>query len=272
MSEEQVLIQKLTRAEKQAAENIGVHEARFLVDNYYQIQDFRKASANQTRAQVEGGEPWVFHAWYGSQLLTIENQIKSALDRFSAHHPLGKEVRRVVGIGPVIAAGLLAHIDIERAPTAGHIWSFAGLNPSVKWEKRQKRPWNAKLKVLCYKIGESFVKVQNNERDEYGHLYRAYKDELIRRNETYEFAVAAANKLATMKIGKTTDAYKAYSVGKLPPAHIHARARRWVVKLFLSDYHAAACRVLLGQEPPTPYAIQILGHAHEWKAQWLSEI
>jgi hypothetical protein len=39
----------------------------------------------------------------------------------------------IKGIGPVIAAGLLANIDITKAPTAGHIWRFAGLDPSSKW-------------------------------------------------------------------------------------------------------------------------------------------
>ena len=37
------------------------------------------------------------------------------------------------GIGPVIAAGLLANIDIKQAPTVGHIWRFAGLDPTNKW-------------------------------------------------------------------------------------------------------------------------------------------
>jgi hypothetical protein len=44
---------------------------------------------------------------------------------------------------------LLARIDIVKAPTAGHIWRYAGLDPTVRWNKGEKRPWNAGLKVLC---------------------------------------------------------------------------------------------------------------------------
>ena len=51
--------------------------------------------------------------------------------------------RSIYGIWPVLAAGLLAHIDIEQAPTVGHIWSFAGLDPTKKWQPKTTRPWNA---------------------------------------------------------------------------------------------------------------------------------
>jgi len=249
---------------------MGDQEARFIVDQYYQIQEFRKASANQDRALEAGDLPHTLQTWYTAQLVGFETDLKKALDKFSANHPLASVVRGVCGIGPVISAGLVAHINIHRAPTAGHIWSFAGLNPSVKWEKGKKRPWNADLKKLCFLIGESFIKVQNNDGDEYGHLFRVYKDELSEKNACGEFAEAAATKLATTKIGKTTEAFGHYSAGHLPPAHVHARARRWVVKLFLSDYHHAACRIILKKDPPIPYVLaHCPGHTHEWRAEWL---
>jgi hypothetical protein len=37
-----------------------------------------------------------------------------------------------------LAAGLLAHIDITKAPTAGSIWRYAGLDPSIEWLGREK--------------------------------------------------------------------------------------------------------------------------------------
>ena len=96
--------------------------------------------------------------WLEGNAETLENSIKSALDKYSASHAVGAWARSVVGVGPVICAGLLAHIDITKAPTAGHIWNYAGLNPSVSWEKGQKRPWNAALKTLCWKLGEEAVR------------------------------------------------------------------------------------------------------------------
>jgi len=55
----------------------------------------------------------------------------------------------------------------------------------------------------------------------------------------------------------------AYSKGILPPAHIHARAKRPIVKLFLSHWHKVAYQVHYGEKPPSPYAIEHLGHVHE---------
>ena len=168
----------------------------------------------------------------------------------------------ICGIGPVIAAGLLAHIDIERAPTVGHIWNFAGLNPDQEWSKGQKRPWNAKLKTLCWKIGQSFVKVSNNDKDFYGKIYQERKAYESALNEAGEYAEQARAKLEKFKIGKDTESYKWYSEGKLPPAHIQQRAERYAVKLFLSHLHEIWYREHYGTEPPKPFAIAQLEHAH----------
>ena len=43
-------IRKLRSDLKQAAKTMSAEEARYLVDLYYQIQDFRKASGNQIGA------------------------------------------------------------------------------------------------------------------------------------------------------------------------------------------------------------------------------
>ena len=111
------------------------------------------------------------------------------------------------------------------------------------------------------KVGESFVKVSSNENDFYGKLYLQRKDAEIAGNEAGKFADQAAAKLERFNIGKTTEAYKWYSGGKLPPAHVHARAKRWAVKLFLAHYQFVAFREEFGFDPPKPYVLDILGHA-----------
>jgi transposase len=67
---------------------------------------------------------------------TVEREIRKALDLYSDEHVPGVWAKSIIGIGPVIAAGLLAHIEIERAPTVGHIWAFAGLDPTRKWGRK----------------------------------------------------------------------------------------------------------------------------------------
>lgn len=254
-------VDKLTKDLKTASVTLSKDEARFLVDAYYTMQEQRIRTANQVRALSESGEPHSVIQWYLGQSETLENQVKRALDAYSGASPLGCWARSICGIGPVISAGLLAHIDVTK-PTVGHIWRFAGLDPTVKWEKGQKRPWNASLKTLCWKMGESFVKVQNNDADVYGKMYAARKQLEAAKNAEHAYKDQAAAMLAAKRIGKETGAYKAYSEGELPDGHLHARAKRYAVKMFLSHYHAVGHFLATGRVAPRPWIIEFGGHAH----------
>ncbi len=251
---------RLTRDLKAASTTLGRHEARYLVDLYYQMQDDRKRANNQLRSTTEAGEPGELVRWVAGNMAVIERDIKAALAAYAGSSRLGRWCLSIYGIGPVITAGLLAHIDIERAPTAGHIWRFAGLDPTVRWNKGEKRPWNADLKVICWKAGDSFVKFSNRPDCMYGRLYRERKVQEVTRNEGGQFAEQAARALTEKRYGKDTEAYKAYIAGKLPPAHLDARARRYAVKLFLSHWQATAYQLHYGRPAPFPYVIEHLGH------------
>jgi len=235
-------------------------EARFLVDAYYMMQEQRIRTDGQIRSMSESKEQHAVLDWLSDQSTTLEDQVKRALDKYSNASELGRWARSIVGIGPVICSGLLAHIDITKAPTVGHIWRFAGLDPTSKWGKGEKRPHNASLKTLCWKIGESFVKVSGNDNDIYGKLYLKRKEYEKQKNENGEYAEQAA---AVLK-ARPTHAQKArYEEGKLPDGHIHMRAKRWAVKLFLAHYHEKAFEGHFDGPPPLPYPIAILGHAHK---------
>ena len=255
-------ISRLTKDLREAAKTLTTQEARFLVDRYYQIQEDRKRQGNQKSAALTNSEPNALVDWMFKNQHHFENDIRRALDAYSASVPVGAWSRSIVGIGPVIAAGLIAHIDIDQAPTVGHIWRFAGLDPTMQWGKGEKRPWNAKLKTLCWKIGESFVKQKSHKDDTYGKIYDQRKALESEKNERGEYAKQAEEKLERFKIGKDTEAYGHYSNGKLPPGHLHARAQRYTVKLFLAHWHHVAYRYAFGSEPPKPYAIAHLDHAH----------
>lgn len=254
----------LRRDLRQAARELGPDEIRFLVDLYYQMQDYRKASANQIIALSKSEEPGQIMRWAASRMEEMESTIKGVLDSYTDAEPTGMGLwaKGHYGIGQVISAGLLAHIDITKAPTVGHIWRFAGLDPTQKWEKKTKRPWNADLKTLCWKIGQSFMKFHNRDECFYGHVYAERKAQEIAKNEAGEFAAQAAHALEAKTYRKETTALASYSAGRLPPAHIDARARRYAVKLFLAHWFEEAYRRHYKTEPPLPYPIAHLGHVH----------
>lgn len=255
-------IQVLTRDLKAAAATLTATEARYLVDYYYTMQENRKRADNQVRALGEAVEPHSIILWLATNTDTLERNIRSALLSYSTHNPVGAWAMSIRGIGPVIAAGLLAHIDITKAPTVGHIWRFAGLDPTVKWAKGQKRPWNAQLKTLCWKIGESFVKQSGNMDSLYSRVYKERKQLETELNEAGAFKDQAAISLQTRNFSRDTVARKYYEEGKLPPARIHLRAQRYTVKLFLAHLHCVWYYVEYNRLPPKPYVLEHLGHAH----------
>lgn len=259
-------VERMSREIASSAAELSADEARYLVDAYYIMQEDRKRANNQVYAVTNASDKQHVVSenrviqWLATQAETVEAQIKRALDKYTEKHQMGSWMREIVGIGPVISAGLLAHINIEKAPTVGHIWRFAGLDPTVKWEKGQRRPWNAGLKTLCWKAGQSFMKLSGREDCYYGRIYRERKAFEIARNERGENAELAA--VLAKKVGKATEAIKHLSEDRLPPGQIDARARRYAVKLFLSHMHGEWYRRHYGTEPPLPYPIAILGHAH----------
>jgi len=106
----------------------------------------------------------------------------------------------------------------------------------------------------AFKIGECFVKTQNKEGAIYGQLYRQRKDAEVAANGEKKFAELAAVRMH--EVGKTTEAYKHYKDGTLPPGHLHARARRFAVKIFLSHLHHVMHVDYFGTEPPVPYVFE----------------
>lgn len=260
MDSDALKVTRLTRELKEVARDLGPRQARFLVDTYYQIQEMRKQTGNQIRAdESEDDAPLPIVEWLHGYLRKLEQRIKLLMKHYSQGHPVGEWAMNIKGIGPVLSAGLLAHIDITRADTAGSIWRFAGLDPTVTWEKGERRPWNAKLKTLCWKIGESFVKVSGYEDAAYGQIYAERKALEIERNETGEFEEQA---LARAEANPHHAQVETYKDGRLPDSHIHARAKRYTVKLFLAHWHHVAYEVHYGEEPPKPYIIEHGGHTH----------
>lgn len=258
------LLGKLTADVKKSVHNLDRQEARYLVDLYYQMQHFRIQADNQTRilteedAKVSRVAIQCMAEMYKKQ----EAYCNDLLTEYAKSQPIGRWLKSITGIAGTLSAGLIAHIDIKKCETAGAIWRYAGLDPTVVWEKGQKRPWNAKLKTLCWKIGQSFIKVSNNPKDIYGKIYKQRKEWEIQQNESGAYAEFAAQQLKNKKYGKDTQAYKAYIQGKLPDAHITARAARYAVKIFLSHLFDVWYELDRGKKPPKPFAIGILGHAH----------
>lgn len=140
----------LSRQEVKAASKFSREEALALIGMYYALQKVRVAQGNRISAHERGADTMakenpapedelpIIKRLKG-ETLRIEIQCQRALREFANASPIGQWSMSQYGVGPVIAAGLLAHIDFSRAKWAGNIYSFAGLNPNQKWEKGDRK-------------------------------------------------------------------------------------------------------------------------------------
>lgn len=122
-----------------------------------------------------------------------------------------------------------------------------------------KPPYNIDLKKICYLIGESFVKVSNRG-SLYGQLYRERKILETEKNERGEYADQAAKILRDKNFSKDTATKKLLLEGKLSPAHINSRAKRYAVKVFLTHFFEACYVYTYNEKPPVIYPIAHMDH------------
>lgn len=232
-----------------------------VIELYYDCQDLRIAHANKKRTEAPRELTDWLDFWMHLGESVIHGKLKQWVESANCP-PEAAWAYEQSGIGPVMAAGLAAHIDVTKANSISAVWKFAGQAPGFdRKQKGQKLPYNARLKTLCWKLGESFVKVSGKEGAVYGKLYGEFKAEEQKRNEAGQYAAAAALELSSKKI---TDAHTkaVLQSGRLIDGHLHSRAKRRAVKIFLAHYWTKG-REARNLEVRKPYAIQILGHDGE---------
>lgn len=256
------VLTRLQRDVRASASMLSRDEISSLVDLYYRVQEHRIALGNQSTSLLKLSRPTSIVDHFFNQLSTLERQVTSALEVWTSADQAGAWAKSQVGIGPVLAAAAIAKIDIEKARTAGAVWRYFGLDPSVTWGKGERRPWDADAKVLAWKIGDSFVKVSGRDDAFYGKIYRERKQYEIDRDVRGDNATTAAKTLETKKF-KDVATRKVYESGHLPPGRLDLRARRYASKLFLAHLWEVMYEVHFGEAPPSPYPIAHLGHVHK---------
>src|SRR5215469_12297850 len=230
-------------------------EARFLVSNYYMAQEMRKRCDMQLRHIGEKDFPEVLNRTSDSFAI-IESEVQKSLKAYAESSLIGRWIMSHYMIGPVIAAGCIAHLDIEKAPSAGHFWTFAGLNPEKRrWGKGEKRPFNADMRQIMFHMGECAKRGSGVEHCFYGQIYKARKAFLVKRNEEGYNRERAKTYTTT-----SANVRKVLADGKLPPGNIDSQAMNYAAKIFLSHLHAVMFYDWFGAVPEKPYAITILGH------------
>jgi hypothetical protein len=201
-----------TTQELREASRFTREEARSLLGMYMSLQEFRKRAENKERAFKQQAdlacgetEPLLIGRFRGG-LSEMEKSVAKSMRAYATANPLGQWAMSIAGVDHVLAASLLAHIDLThcccrqydhireankkaflakgkdggvRTPipkhkcpglvTAGAIWKFAGLlDPDqIQWGKGEVRPYNAQLKMLCMgRLGDCFRRLSAFDKSE----------------------------------------------------------------------------------------------------------
>lgn len=205
-------ISKLSKDLANASKTMTDKEAKYTVYLFYNIQETRIRMGEQARALSTSGEPHTLLSFFYDQFDSLENQVKRALDKYTDSVPAGIWAKDQLGIGPVIAAGMCAHVgDASRFKTVGNLWSYSGLLEGQKRKVGEKSNWNPDLKRLSWLIGQSFVKVSGNENSLYGRLFKEQKAYYQNLNNTGKYEEKAAIYLNSKKWSKSTHSYRWYT-------------------------------------------------------------
>lgn len=126
---------KVSKEEKmQLKESVSDKQIlRFLIDQYYQSQDYRIRAENQSRAILQGyDEAQKEHPVFITKELTNaklqESLNKKYMDIVTSEIPVCRWMKSIMGIGPVLSCYLYASFDISKGKYATDFLSYAGLN------------------------------------------------------------------------------------------------------------------------------------------------
>lgn len=142
------------------------------------LQKSRIAFSNRASAIERGKDDSdpethaVIERWF-QRFNELEAEADHDIAELARHEPIIERLVELKGIGYLLAAKMVAMIDIERANTVSALWRYAGYGVTNGERDRpvkgQKLCYNVRLKTTLYLVGTSFLRC--------GSPYRAIYDE-----------------------------------------------------------------------------------------------
>ena len=94
----EMIMEKMSKDIKEAVKTLDRNSARYLVDIFYQVQEYRKASYNQVRklTKEEELEPDSMLEYVAQNFEMLEGEIKKALKIYVQQQPIIEDRKSVV--------------------------------------------------------------------------------------------------------------------------------------------------------------------------------
>lgn len=246
---------------------------RALVDlRDQQIQKARKQFQNRIGAierNDDAGTPEQLAVLkrYFERFQDLEARLEEDIADLVEQYPIYDHVSAVKGIGPMLAAKLIAMIDVSRAPTVSSLWRYAGYGLSKYW---QNEAGNIVAPVTGYEWdsnAKDWKQVSPEPKDGWtcvtvpDRLIKGYRSPYNKRLKTALYVIAGSMMKAGSPYREIYDSAKARYVANRDwtKGHCDAAARRKMIKIFLSHLWER-WRQLEGLEIRATYVEEHLGH------------
>lgn len=223
------------------------------VQAFYDHQKLRIAQGNRIGMYEKLGVDMAGMQWYPESMKAVEERFEKEMMMLVRKEYVWQEyLSKVKGIGPIMAAGLIAWFDDPaKANTPSKMWKYAGLGvtdgKADRKHKGENIGFNPKLKTHMYKIGKQLFFAKGN-------YYKYYLGEKKLISEKHKPAIDVES---LAKKDRVT--YWQEHPNEWPNGKCHSYAFRKMLKLFLSNFWEV-WRDSEGLPKAQPYAEAILGH------------
>ena len=255
-------------------------EIKVAVDAYLGIQKARIMAKNRInmfvdRFKLEEDEAKDWHAKVDEVLLAQEKVLKKEFHNKIEDFKIFGRLMAVRGVAETLAAQLIAIVQKpERFGNPSKLHQYGGLGMDKETGLIQKRVkgkklnYNIKLKVLCWKLADSWNKHHTGY---YGQWLHRFWEEEKEKNKPFEIEAKKSVGYLVAEKGAGIEFDKKVLKKNLPKlkkdkvlvirckGHVFNRAKRKVAKLFLSQFWATWMQ-LEGLEARKPYVEEKLGH------------
>ena len=143
---------------------------------------------------------------------------------------------------------LYLHLDLDKTKSVSSWWRICGQAHTILGEKQYKKviegtvklDHNKKLRKACYYMAENFIQKKVSP---YYEIYKERKEYETEKNNNAEYRDIAFYILKALKTRSmeqiTSNEYKTNLMnGRLGKAHLDMRARRYMIKIFLSHIYS----------------------------------
>jgi len=153
--------------------------------------------------------------------------------------PIYNWLKSIKGISHLLSAQLIAYIDIDKFDKVSSLWHYVGMHvvggTAPKRKRGSKIDWNPQLRMICYKISDSFIKQRTPK---YRSIYDKEKKRQLKLLRDHGLLDNQLLDVSKRKKGETRIVLKPILSMSSPPKsklHVENRARRKAVKEFLKD-------------------------------------